>query len=216
MSAKHESSPLASPEIEATETRDPVPIAAPKTPVIVRRRFLIDGMQTRPVVLITVLTLVLLVLLNLAFYHARTHATETRIAQAPHLESKLQIVDRVQIALVIAGSVIFLAGVFLVTLLETHKTAGAVFNLARRMQSMRDGDYGVRLRLRSDDNLKSVERVFNETAGLLESRLVEDTETFEQLAAQAEQVTGVDDALALADRLSDEAMKRRIRWQHRG
>jgi methyl-accepting chemotaxis protein len=208
MSAKHDSASLAPPKTLDSDE----PGIATAVNVICRRRFLIDGMQSRLVSLVGVLTGVPLALLNLAFYKAKVQVLEVRLAQVGGTASGLPTEDQVQVALVIVASVIFLMGVCLVTLLETHKTAGVAFKLVRHLRSVRDGDYGTRLGLRSDDNLKAVQGAFNEAAERLQDRLHEDVETLEELAIQAEQVTGVEEAHALAERLSAEAAKRRALW----
>jgi methyl-accepting chemotaxis protein len=208
MSAKQDSPPLAHPETRQADA----PGIATAVNLICRQRFLIDGMQSRLVLLATVLAALPLALLNLAFYNAKMQAWETRLAQAGRVASGLPTDDRVQVALVIVASVVFLMGVCLVTLLETHKTAGAAFKLVRRLQALRDGDYVTPLQLRSDDNLKAVQQAFNEVAKHLRGCLLEDIEALEELAARAEAAAGVEDVHGLADRLSAEAAKRRSRW----
>jgi methyl-accepting chemotaxis protein len=204
---------MARPDVEAIPAPNPAPDPAFVRRSFFRRRFLIEARQARLVAVISLVTLLLLVLLNLAFYQAKAQRAQAPLDPGPDRVTYLRASDRVQIGLVVAGSVVFLVGFVLVTLLETHKTTGAIFNLSRRLRMLGEGEIGVRLRLRSDDHLKPVERAFNESMESLERRLTEDIETFERLASEAEQVTGADGALALADRLSGEAAKRRSRWR---
>ena len=97
-----------------------------------RRRFLLDRRsQIRAGLLTTGTNFVLLLLLNLSLYSSREQSAAALIAEAPELAPMLRSQNLLELVLVLASSIVFLAGVFVVTVLETHKTAGAAFNLRR-------------------------------------------------------------------------------------
>ena len=71
------------------------------------------------------------------------------------------------------------------SILETHKTAGAAYNIQRRLEDLRSGRYSASLTLRKGDNLMELEQSFNALAKTLRDREWEDLETLRQLAADA-------------------------------
>ncbi len=87
------------------------------------------------------------------------------------------------------------------TVLETHKTAGAAFNLSRQMERVRSGEYGTRVTLRRGDNLQSMGQAFNEMSVAIDERFWRDIEIFSNLAEQARRVTDPQDARQLAEAL---------------
>ena len=64
--------------------------------------------------------------------------------------------DRAEFVLILAASVVFLAGVFVMTIVETYQTSGAAIAIARHFRNVRDGRYDTRLRLRDSDNLQEL------------------------------------------------------------
>ena len=108
----------------------------------------------------------------------------------------------------LAGAIVFLIMVVVVTLLETHKTAGAAFNLSRQMQRVRSGEYGTRVALRRGDNLQSLGRAFNDMCIALDERLCQDIEIFSDLVEQARSVTDPRDARQLVETLEEHASER--------
>jgi methyl-accepting chemotaxis protein len=127
----------------------------------------------------------------------------------PSLAPTLITQNRVDFAFQLAGAIVFLAMVVVVTLLETHKTAGAAFNLERHLAKIRDGEYGTRVALRHNDNLQSIGRTLNEMSIALDERLWRDIELLDDLAAQAGRISNPEEARQLADALSDQASARR-------
>jgi methyl-accepting chemotaxis protein len=172
--------------------------------ILVRRRY-----QLRAAVLVTAVALVLLVFLNLALYSASAARTDRLLTESPELARYVESQDRVLVLLVVLGSSVFLVGVFLVSLLETHKTAGACVNLARRLQEIESGRYDTELRLRRDDHLRDLEPAFNRMCRELQQRTWDDVETLESIASRLERSGGAVDASAVAVEL------RRLAAAHR-
>ncbi len=152
-----------------------------------RRSFLVNRRyQLRTAALVGTVVLVLLVFLNLSIYSSGLSESERLTRESPELASFVKAQDRTLVFLVVLGSMVFLVGVFLVSVLETHKTAGACVNLARRLDDIRDGRYDTALRLRRDDHLVELEPVFNRMARALQQRTWEDIEGLEDLASRIE------------------------------
>jgi methyl-accepting chemotaxis protein len=123
------------------------------------------------------------------------------LAESPELEPILRAQNRLELTLVAAASCIFLCGVFMVTLLETHKTAGAALHVVRKLERLGEGRYTTRVNLRKDDNLRRIETAFNAMADALGRRAQRDAEALEQLAAAAERLEHRPEATALAAEL---------------
>jgi hypothetical protein len=174
-----------------------------------RRTFLIDSRsQLRAGFLTATCALILLLLLNLSLYSARRTVTEGVLADSPELGKILHAQNRVELALVVTASVVFLLGVFVVTVLETHKTAGAAYNLARHMAVIEYGQYGGKVRLRKDDNLRELESAFNAMSDALARRALREAEELDELARDAERL-GAPEASRLVERLRTRAAELR-------
>ena len=100
---------------------------------------------------------------------------------------------------------IFLCGVAAVAVLETHRTAGAAYNLARHMAAIQAGHYSIRLSLRKGDNLQTLEESFNDMSRALQARALCEVETLESLAATCENLSGPDECLSLATQIRHRA-----------
>ncbi len=156
-----------------------------------RRRFLVHRRYQLRVTAVTVGTVfVLLLALNITLFAASHRSTQSAATVAPELRSYFAAQDRFQVGLTMIGSLAFLAGVFLLGILETHRTAGASFNLCRCLDQFRDGRYAVRVRLRRGDNLKEIEMAFNEMADALQERARRDATLLEELAGRTERIKG--------------------------
>jgi methyl-accepting chemotaxis protein len=153
----------------------------------VRRKFLVNRRrQLRVAALVLLLAVALLILVNVLFHALRSQETDVIIASAPALREVMADYDRNEMLLGILASVVVLAGVFVVTIIETHRTAGAALNISRQLRRIGDGKYNVQLTLRKGDNLREIEGPFNEMVGSLRNRITEDVEALERLAGVVE------------------------------
>ena len=175
-----------------------------------RRRFLVHRRYQLRVTAVTVGTVfVLLLAMNFALFASNHKSTQTAVQVAPELKSYFAAQDRFQIGLTLLGSLAFLAGVFLLGILETHRTAGASFNLCRCLDQLRDGRYSVRVRLRRGDNLKEIELALNEMADALQERSHRDAAVLDELSDRIEKIK-VPDAAALAYEMRKLAEEKRL------
>lgn len=177
-----------------------------------RRRFLIDRRsQLRACLMTVTLAFVLLVLLNMSLHTARQSGLIAAAAISPELEQVIRGQNRLETALLVVASGVFLLSVFAVTLLETHKTAGAEFQMARCLAEIRNGHYKARPRLRKSDNLRALEKAFNEMSLALRERTEREVEALGALADACENLNGLDDARLLAGSIRAHAAEKRAR-----
>ena len=175
-----------------------------------RRSFLVNRRyQLRTAALVATVVLVLLVFLNLSIYSSGLSESERVALETPELEAFVKAQDRTLVFLVVLGSMVFLVGVFLVSVLETHKTAGACVNLAGRLDDIRDGRYDTTLRLRRDDHLVELEPVFNRMARAMQQRTWEEIEALEDLASRIERATPAIDPSRIAEEIRGIAGRKR-------
>lgn len=198
----HENGPHPSLESELLPRRQPI--------LGQRKRFLVHRpTQLRAALIVSAVALLLVSLLNFGLHAARTQATAAISRDAPELVSMLEAQNRFELILGIAASLVFLAGIFVVTILETHKTAGAAFHIGREMERVRDGLYGIRVQLRRGDNLRDVETVFNDMSQVLAERATVDVQELEHAASVADRISTPLEAHELAETLRDMADEHR-------
>jgi nitrogen fixation/metabolism regulation signal transduction histidine kinase len=163
----------------------------------------------RSAVIVTSVALVLVTLLNVSLHTTRVHSERAVAGQSPELQQLLVAHARFELLLAILASLIFLVGVFVVTILETHKTAGAAFHIGRELERVRDGLYGIQVRLRRGDNLGTLAASFNEMTRALAERTVLHAEELEHAASEADRIESPPEAAALARALREMADERR-------
>jgi len=158
-----------------------------RRPLGQRRSFLVDRRyQVRAGLLAVGVVLILLLLVNLTLHSARVKSSEAAQASAPALAEWIQAQDRWERNLALVASLVFLVGVFSVSILETHKTAGAAHNLGLRLGEIAAGRYDARLCLRKGDNLIELEGGFNEMAAALTDRATRHADRLVELANDAD------------------------------
>ena len=125
-----------------------------------RRRWVVDApYQVRAGVLVGTVAIVLLGLLNASLLF-QSRAAAATAAGHPVLTGQ----DRASWVLLLAGSAIFLVGVVLIGLFESHRTAGAAYAIRRAVESIREGRPDVRVRLRRGDHLQDLAAAVNRLA----------------------------------------------------
>src|SRR5678815_940932 len=89
---------------------------------------------------------------------------------APELQTLVVGQDRDLERLIVIGSLVTLIGVLLIGLLETHRTAGPLYNLTRALERFPIDGVRTRLKFRKDDHFPELEQAFNKMATDLEAR----------------------------------------------
>lgn len=155
-------------------------------PHVVRRRYLIDPKRQLRTVFITTFTAAALVLLvNLGFGLLRTSQSSFIAAVSPRLGPLAERQETTFLLVMLIFSVLVIVGVALRTIVETHRTAGAVFAVKQRMERVAAGDLFVRLRLRRKDTLADLEKPFNAMVECLRDNAAEEAKSLQELADRA-------------------------------
>ena len=187
--------------------------AGPSTglPLLGRRRsFLLSrGLQLRLGLAAAFLASVLLVPLNAALYVATASSTEAIVAEAPELAPPLEGRDRLQTRIVALGSIGFVLGVFVLGVLEGHRTAGAAFTLGRTVERVGLGQLDARVTLRRGDSLSELARRFNDMASELARRADEDERDLTRAADEIDRLADSPAAREIAGRLREIASRHR-------
>ena len=188
-----------------------MPSAAQRPGLLGRRRdFLVNHRyQLRASLLTAAAVLVLLVLLSLVLYSVSVSSTNHALADSPELAKMIKAQNRLQLFLILLASVVFLAGVFVVSILETHRTAGAAAKLARYMNRVEQGRYNIQLRLRKDDHLQDVQTAFNQMTRSLRDRMWHEVETIGRLADRSRAIRTQEDAERLSGEIRELAGRMR-------
>jgi hypothetical protein len=134
-----------------------------------RRKYVVDARyQLRTGILVGLVAIVLLVLLNasliLPYRSTSGSASPAAFAQSSHPAS-----DRSSLAFLLLGSAVFLGGVVVIGLTESHRTAGASFAIRRVVDALREGQSQARVRLRKGDHLQDLARSINQLAETIET-----------------------------------------------
>ena len=202
----HESTTSADTTHPATVSDSNPPTTA--RPRMMRRKYVIDRRrQYRSAALTSGLSLILLLVVNIAFSFLRNTQSVVLSAASPQLRPVLEAQDARIGTMLIVVSIIFVAGVFAITIAETHRTAGAVFALQKAFDRVRIGDFQTMLRLRPRDTLLDLRFPFNDMLNSLRNRALAEADELEEFAAEAS--SGALEASELASRLVDLAKRKR-------
>jgi nitrogen fixation/metabolism regulation signal transduction histidine kinase len=154
-----------------------------------RRKYLIDRRgQLVATAKVAGLFLVLLAPLNLVVFLWGAMETQEIIAFNPHLAEQMRAIDQRSALLLASVSLAMFLIVVVRSIMLTHRTAGAAFNLRRCLNRVASGDYDTVLWLRSKDNLRQLQDPFNQMAQSLQSRVVEDHQMLEDLESKIEEL----------------------------
>ncbi len=177
--------------------------AAPLVPILGRRRaFWLSGRsQLRLSLWGMALAVLLLVPLNLVLHVATVASSERVLLEAPDLADSLRARDRLQASLVLGGSVVLVLGVFVLGILESHRTAGAARRLERSAAEVGRGRFDSRITLRRGDVLRDLAARFNDMVRDLGQRQAADRQALERIADEIERLEPPEQARRLATRV---------------
>jgi methyl-accepting chemotaxis protein len=154
-----------------------------------RKQYLIDPRgQLLATAKVTGVVFVLLALVNLVHYLWTDIETQSIAALNPHLAAEMAETD-LRTTLVFA-TISFVVLVFVVirSIMLTHRTAGAAFNIERCLGRVASGDYGTELRVRRKDNLRQLQEPFNRMMESLREGAAEDQAALLSLAEKIEEL----------------------------
>jgi methyl-accepting chemotaxis protein len=134
----------------------------PNIPPFYRRTYLINPKgQLKTTIKVAGLVALLLLVLNLVLAGISTGESRKIIAANPDLAPHIAATDRSGSFVIASVSVFLLFVVVVRTVVETHRTSGASFNIKRCLGRVAAGDLNTALRLRPKDNLMELQEPFN-------------------------------------------------------
>jgi methyl-accepting chemotaxis protein len=141
----------------------------------------------------------LLLVLNIALVGFSSSATRKIISANPDLAPIMAASDRGGTYLMAAISVFLLLLVVLRTVVLTHRTSGAAFNIRRCIGRVTEGDFTTTLRLRPKDNLMELQEPFNQMVETFRQRASEEQKLLTDLASKIEGYGHPEEAKILRD-----------------
>jgi hypothetical protein len=150
--------------------------------------------QIRAALMVSSVVLIPLLALNVGLHYGAVTQTRTLFAGVPDAAvQRIAELDRSEMVLVLIGSLVYLGGVFFMTILETHQTSGAAVGIARHFRNIRDGRYDAKLHLRDSDNLLELVTPFNQMTAALTDRALQVSALLNSLADEAAALEGGDE-----------------------
>jgi prepilin-type N-terminal cleavage/methylation domain-containing protein len=175
-----------------------------------RRQLLVNpSTQIRSAILTTLPFAALLVFINILIHLLRSREAALISESAPEFARVIDQTGRSEMSLVIVASLVVLVGVFIVSIIETHRTAGAAFNIGRKMRRITKGRLDSRLSLRKGDNLTELVEPFNQMAEALEAQARDEAEKMKEMARAVGSGLDEDGAARVAAQLHELAMDKR-------
>ncbi len=172
----------------------------PKIPPFYRRTYLIDPKgQLKTTIKVAGLVAFLLFVLNLVLAGISTGETRKIISANPDLAQHMAATDRSGSFVIASGSVFLLFLVVVHTIVLTHRTSGASFNIKRCLGRVAEGDLDTTLRLRPKDNLLELQEPFNRMAESLRKRASEEQKLLNDLSSKIEEFGHPEEAKILRD-----------------
>jgi methyl-accepting chemotaxis protein len=154
-----------------------------------RRQYLIDRKgQLLATAKVSGVVLALLVLLNMVFALWSTLETQAIVATNPELLEEMTAIDRRTTMSLVVVSLVILVAVVVRSIMLTHRTAGAAFNLERCLGKVASGEYGTELKVRRKDNLRQLQEPFNRMMDSLRDRAADDQVALQSLAEKIEEL----------------------------
>lgn len=142
-----------------------------------RRNYLVDGSYQVKTAIIAVMGMIFL----LAFAAVLFHLVGLENALS---NSGGRTGDARSVLYLVAAGILFVAAVFIIEILETHKTAGVVLKVTRGLKDLEGGTWGARVTLRKNDNFRELEEGFNTLARSLRDRIEDDLGALQALEGQ--------------------------------
>src|SRR5438046_575514 len=127
-----------------------------------RRTYLVDPSYQVRSAIIAVLGMAFLLVFAGALFHLLSVENARVLAQSgPTLVAAKASGEMRSVLYLVAVGLFFVAAVFAIEILETHKTAWVVYKVMRGLRELEGGRWGARVTLRKHDNFKEMEEAFN-------------------------------------------------------
>lgn len=150
-----------------------------------RRNYVIDPSYQVRSAIIAVLGMSFLLVFAAALFHLLS-VENARLLQrrVPVSPGGADVHDLRSVLYLVAVGLFFVAAVFTIEILETHKTAGVVYKVTRGLRDLEAGRWGTRVTLRKHDNFKDLEEAFNAATRALRDQLDEDLRGLQGIEGQ--------------------------------
>ncbi len=140
-----------------------------------RRTYLVDRSYQVCSALVAVLGMAFLVAFSVALFHLLSQENARELARkATVAAGGASAGDARSVLYLVAVGILFVAAVFVVEILETHKTAGVVYKVTRGLTEIESGRWGAKVTLRRHDNFKEMEEAFNAASRALRDQVDDD------------------------------------------
>ena len=154
-----------------------------------RRNVLVDRPYQHRLSLMTSLMALLPPALFFGIYSLITAEGSRRIVEAsPALEDMVRIQNRTESLMILAAVLFYGVGVYLVTLLESHRTAGFIHRVNGRLGELMSGQYSGRITPRREDHFHYLADTVNRLGTSLEQRATEDLAALDDLGQSLDAV----------------------------
>ena len=142
-----------------------------------RRNYLVDGSYQVKTAIIAVMGMIFLLAFAAVLFHLV--GLENALTKTGGRTG-----DARSVLYLVAAGILFVGAVFIIEILETHKTAGVVLKVTRGMKDLEAGTWGARVTLRKNDNFRELEEGFNTLARSLRDRIEDDLGALQALEGQ--------------------------------
>ncbi len=150
-----------------------------------RRKFLVDSAYQVRTALVAVLGMAFLAGFSVALFHFLTlESARDAARRSPVLANGAASSDARSVLYLVAVGILFVAAVFVVEILETHKTAGVIYKVTRGLTEIEAGLWGSTVSLRRSDNFKEMEEAFNAAARALRDQVDGDLRILQGIEGQ--------------------------------
>jgi len=143
-----------------------------------RRNYLVDSAYQMRTAIVAVLGMVFLLAFAAVLFHLV--GMENSLLKSGSQRSG----DARSVLYLVAAGITFVAAVFVIEILESHKTAGVVLKVSRGLKDVEEGLWGTRVTLRRNDNFKELEEGFNAATRTLRDRVEDDLNAFQGFESQ--------------------------------
>jgi hypothetical protein len=150
-----------------------------------RRSYVVDPSYQVRSAIIAVLGMAFLLIFAGALFHLLNVENARLLARrAPDLAGGTGAGELRSVLYLVAVGLFFVAAVFAIEILETHKTAGVVYKITRGLRELEGGRWGTRVTLRRHDNFKEMEEAFNAATRALRDVLDDDLRGLQGIEGQ--------------------------------
>jgi len=150
-----------------------------------RRNYMVDPSYQVRSAIIAVLGMAFLIVFASALFHLASLENARNFAKsAPFIAGAAGKAELRSVLYLVGVGLFFVAVVFAIEILETHKTAGVVYKVTRGLREVEAGRWGTRLALRRNDNFKEMEEAFNASTRALRDELDQDLRGLQGIEGQ--------------------------------